>query len=192
MTNNIREERQKKGITLETMSEELSSQGLKISADGLAKYERGIREPKLETWKKLADYFGVSVSYLQGISDIDDSNVDYDNIIHFLGIPKTSYINKLKPQIQKIAELKDNTLESETISKAIESIFYVFDTQDGTMIDQLHSIINSLDLVTQSGENPNFASEEDKYISVEEFIDQNADTLKKLMNLIVKYRTEKL
>ncbi|MGB2576967.1 helix-turn-helix domain-containing protein [Leuconostoc suionicum] len=186
--NRIKKLRENGNLTLKEVAKSVG-----IDFTTLSKYESGVvKTGKVQNWQKIADYFGVSVPYLQGISDIDDSNVDYDDIIHFLDIPKTSYINKLKPQIQKIAELKDNTLESETISKAIESIFYIFDTQDGTMIDQLHSIINSLDLVTQSGENPNFASEEDKYISVEEFIDQNADTLKKLMNLIVKYRTEKL
>lgn len=30
----------------------------------ISKYERGKREPKLETWFKLADFFGVSLSYL--------------------------------------------------------------------------------------------------------------------------------
>ena len=36
-----------------------------LSDRAIAHYEKGIREPKLETWIKLADFFGVSVSYLQ-------------------------------------------------------------------------------------------------------------------------------
>lgn len=71
MANNIRKERQKKGMTLKTLSDELSRQGVKISADGLAKYERGIREPKLEIWRKLADFFDVPVTKLMGMDDID-------------------------------------------------------------------------------------------------------------------------
>lgn len=31
-------------------------------------YENGNTEPKLETWKKLANFFGVSVPYLQGVT----------------------------------------------------------------------------------------------------------------------------
>lgn len=66
--NRIRKCRQNKKLTLKQLSEELAKQDLKISADALGKYERGEREPKLETWIKLADFFGVSVSYLQGIT----------------------------------------------------------------------------------------------------------------------------
>lgn len=42
----------------------------------IAHYERGIREPKLETWIKLAEFFDVSVSYLQGTSDVRRSSID--------------------------------------------------------------------------------------------------------------------
>lgn len=42
-----------------------------LSDRAIAHYEKGIREPKLETWIKLADFFGVSVSYLQGMEQKD-------------------------------------------------------------------------------------------------------------------------
>ncbi len=35
----------------------------------LSQYETGKREPKLETWQALADFFNVSVPYLQGIDE---------------------------------------------------------------------------------------------------------------------------
>lgn len=70
--NRIRECRKKKKLTLKQLSEELAKNDFKISADALGKYERDDREPKLETWIKLADFFNVSVSYLQGTSDIKD------------------------------------------------------------------------------------------------------------------------
>lgn len=71
----LREERKKKHLSLEALSNELSKIGLTISSNSLGKYERGEREPKLKTWKKLADYFGVSVAYLQGINE-NFSNYD--------------------------------------------------------------------------------------------------------------------
>lgn len=74
--NRLRECRKNKKLTLKQLSEELAKNNLKISADALGKYERGDREPKLETWLKLADFFHVSVSYLQGIDEIDYGN-DY-------------------------------------------------------------------------------------------------------------------
>lgn len=65
--NRLRELRKEKKLTLKEVSSQLEQNNLKISPDALAKYERGEREPKLETWQKLADFFGVSVPYLQGI-----------------------------------------------------------------------------------------------------------------------------
>lgn len=64
MTNNIRLERKSQKKLLKDVSKDLQ-----IPLNTLSNYERGDREPKLEVWQKLADYFKVSVPYLQGISD---------------------------------------------------------------------------------------------------------------------------
>lgn len=69
--NRLKELRTKKGLTLQELSKEVN-----ISFGALGNYENERREPKLATWKKLADYFGVSVGYLQGISEFSDNNLD--------------------------------------------------------------------------------------------------------------------
>lgn len=47
---------------------------LGVTRQAISLYEKwpdkGGREPKLETWKKLADHFGVYIGYIQGVSDI--------------------------------------------------------------------------------------------------------------------------
>lgn len=78
--NKIRELRKEKGLTLKELSNELSKVNFTIAPDTLGKYERGEREPKLITWQKLADYFGVSVPYLQGISEYRELT-DYPSVI---------------------------------------------------------------------------------------------------------------
>lgn len=60
----LRKLRQEKKLTLKEVSQKLNNYGLDLSPDALAKYERGDREPKLETWQELADFFEVSVPYL--------------------------------------------------------------------------------------------------------------------------------
>lgn len=78
--NRIRECRQNKKLTLKQLSEELAKHDFKISADALGKYERSEREPKLETWIKLADFFDVPVPYLQEISSFtkkDQTEIDH-------------------------------------------------------------------------------------------------------------------
>ena len=66
MKNRIKELRKKKHLTLKELSQQLKNTGFNVSPDTLGKYERAEREPKLKTWEKLADFFHVPVSYLQG------------------------------------------------------------------------------------------------------------------------------
>lgn len=64
--NRLKELRLKRGLTLKQLSGCLNDEGFYIAPDTLAKYERGDRNPKIERWLKLADFYGVSVPYLQG------------------------------------------------------------------------------------------------------------------------------
>lgn len=81
--NRLKKLRQKKGMTLSELSNDMKKGGFKFSADGLAKYERGDREPKLEKWQELADYFNVDVGYLQGIVDYDSKDIDKKMVSDF-------------------------------------------------------------------------------------------------------------
>lgn len=83
--NRIKELRQAKGLSLRDMSEKINMSYITIS-----QYERGKREPKLETWQKLADFFDVSVPYLQGISKVKDVDA-FDDFKSFL-----DYLSKIR------------------------------------------------------------------------------------------------
>ena len=62
--NRIKEVRQKNNLTLKELGQKIG-----MANNTLSQYETGKREPKLETWKKLAVFFNVSVPYLQGIDE---------------------------------------------------------------------------------------------------------------------------
>ena len=68
----LKELRQEKGISLTKLSEILEEQyGISATTSQLMYYEKGEREPRnKQVWKKLADYFGVSESYLLGYSSV--------------------------------------------------------------------------------------------------------------------------
>ncbi|MBP2058616.1 transcriptional regulator with XRE-family HTH domain [Lactobacillus colini] len=66
MANRIKELRKQKGYTLNDVAN-----NLKVTPMTISRYENGKREPKLETWQKLANFFGVSVPYLQGCDYCD-------------------------------------------------------------------------------------------------------------------------
>ncbi|WP_349533679.1 helix-turn-helix domain-containing protein [Leuconostoc citreum] len=63
--NRIKELREKNKLTLKE-----AAKGTGIDFTTLSKYENGVvKTGKVETWKKLADYFGVSIAYLQNADD---------------------------------------------------------------------------------------------------------------------------
>ena len=62
--NRLRQTRKLKGITLDEVAEDIG-----ITKQALSYYETEKREPKKETWIKLADYYDVPVSYLMGLPD---------------------------------------------------------------------------------------------------------------------------
>lgn len=59
--NRIKELRKEKGLTLDEIQSKTG-----INRSTYNNYENGKTEPKPETWQALADYFNVSVPYLQG------------------------------------------------------------------------------------------------------------------------------
>lgn len=69
MNNRIKELRQKNNLTLVELGKKVG-----LANNTLSQYETGKREPKLETWQKLASFFHVSVPYLQGFININIPN----------------------------------------------------------------------------------------------------------------------
>lgn len=65
MENRIRQLREKRGLTQETLAIELE-----ITQQQLSKYERNIASIKVESLKKVAAYFNVTTDYLLGTSDV--------------------------------------------------------------------------------------------------------------------------
>ena len=74
MQNRLKELRNKKHLTLKELGEQVG-----MPNNTLSQYETGKREPKLETWQKLADFFNVPVDYLLGISK-DRSTLTIDDL----------------------------------------------------------------------------------------------------------------
>ena len=69
MKNRIKELREKNNFTLDDIQKMTG-----IKRGTYSNYENGNTEPKIETWQKLADFFGVSVPYLQGYAEINIPN----------------------------------------------------------------------------------------------------------------------
>ena len=73
--NRIKELREKNSLTLRGLGKEIN-----MSSSRISQYETGKREPKLETWQALANFFDVTVPYLQGIDDKPNTGYSKDYI----------------------------------------------------------------------------------------------------------------
>lgn len=62
--NRIKELRQSKGLTQAELAQKVG-----ISEQSVSFYENNRRKPKIETWNRLANFFNVSVPYLQNFND---------------------------------------------------------------------------------------------------------------------------
>lgn len=62
--NRIKELRLKRGLTLKELGKKVN-----MHTNTLSRYETGKRNPPLFVWQLLADFYGVSVPYLQGMFD---------------------------------------------------------------------------------------------------------------------------
>lgn len=114
--NRLKELRTKKHLTLKELGEQLG-----MPNNTLSQYETGKREPKLETWQKLADFFGVSVPYLQGISDIEDLEPVSTFEKFFASLEKTPDGKSVKVPVNEMLALADG-LELKTFLKINNAI----------------------------------------------------------------------
>ena len=73
--NKIKELRKKAKLSQKELANKVN-----ISNQAISFYENGKRLPKIETWQKLANFFGVSVSYLQGIEPDYSKSTDKTEI----------------------------------------------------------------------------------------------------------------
>ena len=114
--NRIKEIRQEKKLSQKDLANKLN-----ISQQAISLYEKGGREPKLETWQKLADFFGVSVPYLQGISDIEDLEPVSTFEKFFASLEKTPDGKIIKVPVNEMLALA-NGLELKTFLKINNAI----------------------------------------------------------------------
>lgn len=138
--NRLRELRQKNNLTLKELGQKTG-----MANNTLSQYETGKREPKLETWNKLAEYFNVPTSYLMGLSDdVEGWNEWAKN---------TGYsVKQIKNEIKRLIETK--RLDSSTdvqhqIDQAVKSLDSAsYSTTQGVqheLVFQLTNLISKVD-----------------------------------------------
>ena len=121
--NRIKELRKERGLSLEQLSHELGKRDCYISSSSLSKYERGVRNPKIENWIALANYFAVSISYLQGKSN-DKNPINNDNL---KAIRNYRNLQEYQNTIQDLEDFDDSHIDNE-LKTLIGSMVKTFNT----------------------------------------------------------------
>lgn len=85
--NKIKDLREEKGVSQEDVAKKIG-----ISRQAVSLYEKGEREPNLETWEKLADYFGVPVGKIMG-------NLPKVSVLHFETDAEIEYFDPTLPDV---------------------------------------------------------------------------------------------
>lgn len=98
--NRIKELREQKHLTLRQLGVEVN-----MTSSRLSQYETEKREPKLEVWQELANYFNVSVPYLQGIEpDYTEVTIKTKKVIAM--VMNKYYFNNLSEYEFELPSLK--------------------------------------------------------------------------------------
>lgn len=137
--NRIKEVRKKKGLSLQQVADAVG-----VGNNTISRYETGKREPKLETWNKLAEYFNVPTSYLMGLSDDVNGWKEWAK--------NTGYsVKQIKDEIQRLVETKrlDSSADIQyQIGQAVKSLDSAsYSTTQGVqheLVFQLTSLISKV------------------------------------------------
>lgn len=149
--NRIRMLREERKLSLKRLQDDLlEKENIKVGRASLNNYERGEQSPKKEVWEHLANYFGVSVPYIMGISDEKKDTINlteekisqiiehdsYKKIIsEFSAFISKSIVNSYDEDVETIDIEKKLSMLITSINKLIDSrsfaeINLVFDILD--------------------------------------------------------------
>lgn len=103
--NRIAELRKRKKLSQAQLAKETG-----LTRQAISLYEIGKREPKLETWIKLADFFGVPVSYIQGVSN-NKNTYEFKNAVQLKNALEKG-MNIKSGKNLKIGELTIESIEN--------------------------------------------------------------------------------
>lgn len=197
MPNRIKQLRKKEQLTLRELELKTGIRDVNLS-----RYERGTVQPKEETWKKLADFFGVPIAYIKGLDteaelymqqfknsmETDsDLMINIDESPNMMILSKTDESRKSAITINRILQLLDSDV-LETSTKRPEKSKEVRDIEI-SLLSQLGKAFENMRGTIQFGLGFSISKPE-KYIQGLHFIQQNLIMLDRYSHLDDKYRNE--
>lgn len=196
--NRIAELRKRKKLSQAQLAKETG-----LTRQAISLYEIGKREPKLETWVKLANFFNVPVSYLNGYENISFYNMRMDTFKDISKGKKNSFVmgnltpkekddlgglvysfaSVLAPYIQKIP---NDILNDDSIKKEISN----YNKIRNNILNEITALILYLgEWNTEYSEANKEKKLKDKIQMENKLMQKNEEILKKINNLASKNGT---
>lgn len=107
--NKLRELREEKGYSLRELGNLLD-----MNASVLGNYERGDRQPKIEVWEKLAEFFEVTPAYIMGWSTIKEPE-------NFFSVDRAALTEENKKTLDEINSLVKHLISTNNGWAAIQT-----------------------------------------------------------------------
>lgn len=113
------------------------AQAIDVTRQGVGKWVNGESVPDVLTVAKLAKFFGVSVDYLAGTSDIKTTNVDLKGVCEYTGLTEESIENILtnlsergepeefREDMQRVNHILNELLSSNCFSSMVHYCFAI-------------------------------------------------------------------
>lgn len=138
--NRLKELRKSKKLTLNDLSD---ITGIKRAT--LSNYENGATEPKLETWETFSKFFGVSIPYLQGLSNIPDE----ETLADWSVFDDDKTIKLFRDQINEITN-NPQTFNVRELSVLSSFIFFLSNTRKfPDLTEKLWLLVTDLEQYTE-------------------------------------------
>ena len=180
--NRIKEVRKKKGLSLQQVADAVG-----LGNNTISRYETGKREPKLETWNKLAEYFNVPTSYLMGLSDDVNGWKEWAE--------NTGYsVKQIKDEIQRLIKTKrlDSSADIQyQIDQAVKSLdSSSYSTTQGVQHELVFQLTNLISKVDGAFLEPQKKPKSLKYNPPQIRKDMDEKAYKKIIDVLTKAKYE--
>ena len=180
--NRIKELREKNNLTLRGLGKEIN-----MSSSRISQYETKKREPKLETWNKLAEYFNVPTSYLMGLSDDVNGWKEWAE--------NTGYsVKQIKDEIQRLIKTKrlDSSADIQyQIGQAVKSLdSSSYSTTQGVQHELVFQLTNLINKVDNAFLEPQKKPKSLKYNPPQIRKDMDEKAYKKIIDVLTKAKYE--
>lgn len=177
--NRLKELRERENLSLEELSTKVN-----IPKTSLSNYERAQREPKIEIWEKIADFFNVPVPYLMGMTDSISEKIFFEVDTRALEKETNEALNAINALVEELIKSNDPEIAAlvRDVLKSTNNIFWIskfFDTDylGAETLKEFSHLVDELNNFDFLGSSEPGTQHVEKYLARKEAVNAALDKL---------------